>query len=335
MLFSLSLLALGEYTQLAPIPTERRGAIGGIVGSQLLVAGGSGPVRTAGGALELYDIEKNVWTKGAKLLMSRSDAAAAPLGEGRLMVSGGMPSITSGNTSEAEIYDVATNTWTRAEPMQRARRGLALGPDVSRGLVYAVGGMDCMSSCYASPVEFLKTVEVYHLSTGKWEYLPDMHIGRRDLGVAVHEGKVYAIGGCGGIDKSYLTCEALDSWEVYDPDTGSWTLGQSTLPIARHGAATAVTDSAIILFGGSSGPGIDKTSSAKALVSAVDMLTLPASSMSPWNANVSTMPDARDGLVKGYGLSYKMATGKWVSLLVAGSDVTEAYVTTTEGVSLP
>ena len=45
-----------------------------------------------------------------------------------------------------------------------------------------------------------------------------MNVGRRLLGTAVHDGKIYAFGG---------SCEApewySDATEVYDPKTDKWT----------------------------------------------------------------------------------------------------------------
>ena len=54
----------------------------------------------------------------------------------------------------------------------------------------------------------LDTVEVFDFKSGRWETLPQrMNTKRRDLKVAVHQGKLYAVGGYDG--RFLKTAESL------------------------------------------------------------------------------------------------------------------------------
>ena len=75
-------------------------------------------------------------------------------------------------------------------------------------VIYAVGGV-------TSAGEALNTVERYTSNNRHWETVSPMKICRSRVGVAVFEGKLFAIGGFDGTNR-------LDSAEVYDPETDEW-----------------------------------------------------------------------------------------------------------------
>jgi N-acetylneuraminic acid mutarotase len=75
-----------------------------------------------------------------------------------------------------------------------------------------------------------------------WVTLEPMPTARSGLGVAVVDGKIYAIGGSNGTHR-------LDVNEVYDPATDTWT-AQKPMPTARSGHATAVYQNKIYVIGG-------------------------------------------------------------------------------------
>ena len=90
--------------------------------------------------------------------------------------------------------------------------------------------------------------------------------------------------------------------------------------------------SPVIAFGGSYGKGIDATSSMASLSKDLVALDLSSSSSDPdasaW-FSLAEMPDPRDGLVKGYGLSLGLSL-----FAVTGSNSTGDYVDTNEVISL-
>lgn len=262
--------------------------------------------------------------------VSRSDHGAAPV-NGSLYVAGGMSACLNVkgnnvcNISDVSVYTPETKSWKNIAPMNVARRGLGLAADEDKGLIYAVGGMDCKSNCYGLPVEYLNTgvghterchfhnheshlpypqppisnfhsrrrkaltntylnnnnyfvnyfpfnvVEVLDINTGVWTVLPPMPTGRRDIGVAVVDSKLYVMGGCGGDGKvlDYQNCEALSVVEMYDPAQGKWST-LSNLLSPRHGFATGVFGTQIVVAGGTKASGIDAEHAKTALNPSVD-----------------------------------------------------------------
>lgn len=58
--------------------------------------------------------------------------------------------------------------------------------------------------------------------TRQWSFVAAMSTSRSTVGVAVLDGKLYAVGGRDG-------CSCLNSAEVYDPHTNKWTMISSMI----------------------------------------------------------------------------------------------------------
>ena len=98
----------------------------------------------------------------------------------------------------------------------------------------AVGGWDGQS--------VVQSVEWYDPDLGQWQLGPPLNQPRKRLGVASHNGKVYAMGGHDGK-------QALNSVEVLDQTTRQWT-PLPTMNEARMFAACVTLDSKIYAIGG-------------------------------------------------------------------------------------
>lgn len=330
-----------SFQTYAPIPTSRRGAVGGIlIGKsdipEVWVTGGSNselPLVDVGKSVQVYNSGFDAWRDEVPLLVSRSDHGAAPL-NGSLYVGGGMTSCDlplGGNVcniSAVERYSYETAAWTEIAPLNVARRGLVFASDEEAGIIYAVGGMNCFDDCYGLPVEYLTTVEAYSIETGVWSTIPPMPTGRRDLGVAVIGSKLYAVGGCGGdgSELDYKNCEPLDVVEMYDPTTQMWSTLKS-LPIPRHGFAMGIYGSQLIVAGGSSAAGIDAADATSSLTPSV--LSYVTDSFAPSWFSIADMPDPREGLVKGYNLLVGIGM-----FLISGSSRDVTYTDTNELLAL-
>ncbi|KAJ1435190.1 hypothetical protein B484DRAFT_446238 [Ochromonadaceae sp. CCMP2298] len=325
-----------SFLQLAPIPTARRGSVGGVLLSkedipEVWVVGGSNSELTedVGKSVQIYNTAFDTWTEGPQMDISRSDHGCTALDEDHLYVAGGMSACLNprgGNVCNiSAVSRYSSEGWVAIAPMNVARRGLSLAADEELGVVYAVGGMDCQQDCYGLPVTYLTTVERLDIKTGLWSFLPSLKVGRRDLGLAVLGGKLYAAGGCGGDGNTldYKNCLALDTVEVYTPGADSWeTLAPLLTP--RHGFATGVYGTQIILAGGTAAAGIDAASAQSNLTSSVDSYDPQGDAWYP----IGSMPDPRDGLMK---------TGAVVGttmFLISGSTAAEAYVNTNEVITL-
>jgi len=82
-----------------------------------------------------------------------------------------------------------------------------------------------------------------------WVSKTPMHEARGGLGVAVVNGKIYAIGGYTGNGYSTLSSEVVGTNEEYDPATDTWAF-KVPLPTPRYAFATAVCQNKIYCIGG-------------------------------------------------------------------------------------
>jgi hypothetical protein len=96
----------------------------------------------------------------------------------------------------------------------------------------------------AKPVSAASTVE------NSWVELAPMHQARADLGVAVVDGKIYAIGGRVLVYQDALRTESKDvgTNEEYDPAFDNWT-DKAPMPISSSNFATAVYNGKIYCIG--------------------------------------------------------------------------------------
>jgi hypothetical protein len=95
----------------------------------------------------------------------------------------------------------------------------------------------------------LPITSVFGTEEDSWATLASMPSARYDLGVAVVDGKMYAIGGDrSGPDPS------LGNNEMYDPETNTWTT-KEPMPTARKNFGITVFENKIYVIGGYSSSG--------------------------------------------------------------------------------
>ena len=188
------------------------------------------------------------------------------------------------------------NTWAEKALMQEPRSSFGIA--VVDGKIYAIGG-DRGSTFSPYDVEVgtglvVGINEEYDPATDTWVFKASMPTPRKYFAIAIHENKIYCIGGIGNnftttvnevydpatdtwqtkapmptariylqanvVDnKIYLISGGNDSGllnatEVYDPLTDSWT-EKAPIPVAVWGYASAVADDKIYIMGGISQSG--------------------------------------------------------------------------------
>src|SRR5262249_12590832 len=136
------------------------------------------------------------------------------------------------------------------------------------------------------------TVEIYDPTTNSWSTGAPMPTARTGLVAAAVNGKVYAIGGlvngplftgaptvCSIYYYVCYTFTMLNTLEIYDPVTNTWTAG-APMPTARGNLAAAVVNGKIYAIGGSgtytdfqAGTNVVATFDALATVEAYDPAT--------------------------------------------------------------
>jgi len=120
--------------------------------------------------------------------LRRTMAAAAVLGDGRVLVTGGYGANSPDSAralNSAMIFDPYHNTWTAAAPMNiaRARHAATMIDD---GRVLVAGGMNNTA---------LGSVEVYNPATNTWQMCDSLAHPRFDHVVVANGSVAYVMGG--------------------------------------------------------------------------------------------------------------------------------------------
>jgi len=149
----------GRWTPTGRMPPDS-GTTGGAVvllhdGRVLMVGGtvGGDPGALAGAAL--YDPRTNRWTRAASPRQRRTQAVAATLPDGRVLLAGGGPRDNSLPLalSDCDLYDPRTNRWTATAPLHTPR-ALAAGTLLADGRVLVVGGTALQNFLTANGTRF-------------------------------------------------------------------------------------------------------------------------------------------------------------------------------------
>ena len=309
-----------SFYKYAPIPTARYGGVGGVIydkynSPEVWVVGGLNTNEEVTSSLEIYSANWDEWKTGTSLSIPRTEHGGAPI-NGTLYVGGGLTICdqTLCATNSVEVYSSITTSWTSGPSLNIPRSGHFFASDDTLGLLYSIGGID-------SNLNYLSSVEVLDIKTNQWTTIPSMPTPRTGISAAVVDSKLYVVGGCG--ETSPLSeCKSLTTVEVYDPQTNNWSTLTSLLT-PRHSFALGVYGSQLIVAGGSSSVGMKQTGDD--IVKSVDVYDLIANE---WYT-ITRMPDARNGLVKGYNMFVGISM-----FLISGISTTNAYENTNELMAL-
>ncbi|PIO61314.1 kelch repeat protein, partial [Teladorsagia circumcincta] len=119
-------------------------------------------------------------------------------------------------------YDPQRNEWIEAEHLGAMRSGVSLS--VLNGCLYVVGGFDGFLA--------LKTVARLDPRVGRWEEVRPMTTRRQCLGTAVLDGNLFALGLAVANGKLYAVGGddgVTDTVEVYDPKENQWRIHGSLI----------------------------------------------------------------------------------------------------------
>ncbi|MFQ5596947.1 MAG: PKD domain-containing protein [Nitrospiria bacterium] len=224
------------WTTKAPMPTQRGDLSGGSLNGLFYAVGGSGPF-CCSSAHEAYDPVTDTWSIRAPMLTPRRALSVASVG-GLLYAIGGFIDPTGGHRSETESYDPATNTWSTKAPMPTGRSHMGLAE--INGKLCAVGGANNLGS--------LSILEVYDPATDSWTTKAPMPTPRGGLTVGLINNKLYVVGGAQNFAPS-PTVNFLNTVEVYDPATDTWST-EAPIPTIRPGSAGQVVNDVLYVMGG-------------------------------------------------------------------------------------
>jgi N-acetylneuraminic acid mutarotase len=141
------------------------------------------------------ELDQGSWRTAAPMPTKRTEVAAAAL-DGKIYVVGGFEKPSLANvmnfaiTPSVEMYDPVIDRWTSKAPMPVGLHHVGIG--VADGRIYVIGGYSRSGLSVWNPVA---TVYAYDPVTDSWSERTPMPTARGALSVALHEGKLYAIGG--------------------------------------------------------------------------------------------------------------------------------------------
>jgi len=187
---------------------------------------------------------EDTWISKAPMNQTRGSFGVAVVNDKIYAIGGwgGQRGLAAGEqVNYNEEYDPATDTWTYKEPIPTQRSNFAIA--VYKNKIYCIGGRTTIQGTSEPTSVSTGINEAYDPATDTWENKTSMPTARWQLTANVVNGKIYLIGGDGGMQVN----------EAYDPETDTWTKKRSP-PTPVCGYASAVVDGKIYLIGGTIGP---------------------------------------------------------------------------------
>lgn len=188
-------------------------------------------------------------------------------------------------------YDPAANKWTKKKnmPLPSHHNGLA---EVN-GKIYVLGGF-VRPKTGPTAWEPIDNAWEYDPATDSWKALPPLPSKRGSPVAATVAGKIYVIGGAAPHPGSKETAvhprrphRSLDTNEMYDPATNTWSR-RSPMPTARNHAASGVVNNKIYIIGGRIGAAFMTTPA-----TSIDIVEEYDPATDQWGPLKRSMPTAR------------------------------------------
>jgi N-acetylneuraminic acid mutarotase len=179
------------------------------------------------------------WISLPPMSIARYGHTSILLNDGKVLIAGGKSSCLMGSCitlNSAEIYDPGTREWVSAGDMINARSN-HFAVRLTDGTVLVGGG--------APPV---KETELYSQATGLWAATGSMNYPRSNATATLLRNGMVLV--TGGADPCCSPLSGVSSAELYDPDTGEWTLTAPMLTTRTMHTATLLADGRVLIVGG-------------------------------------------------------------------------------------
>ncbi|XP_051044488.1 actin-binding protein IPP isoform X2 [Phodopus roborovskii] len=174
-------------------------ALGGWVGAEI------------GNTIERFDPDENKWEVVGNMAVSRYYFGCCEM-QGLIYVIGGI-SNEGLELRSFEVYDPLSKRWSPLPPM--GTRRAYLGVAALNDCIYSIGGWN-------EAQDALHTVEKYSFEEEKWVEVASMKVPRAGMCVVAVNGLLYVSGGRSS-SHDFLAPGTLDSVEVYNPHSDTWT----------------------------------------------------------------------------------------------------------------
>ncbi len=203
----------------------------------------------------LFDPATRTWTRTGNLPDIRSTPSATLLKDGRVLLAGGYDYDWGCPVYSTQTYDPVTDSWSTGANLPFGWGHTAtLLPD---GRVLAVGVADDGNCGNPTGPAF---AELYDPATGLW--VRGANAGVYPEGVTsslLPDGTVLVAGGrgpgtYGDSTNTIHFAASLDSAEIYDPKTGSWSTAPPSITPRAMPTATVLPNGHVLMVGGCCGP---------------------------------------------------------------------------------
>jgi N-acetylneuraminic acid mutarotase len=220
---------------------------------QVLIVGGYDPDYGLIADAELYDPPTQSFIDLGDTNAPRYEHTATMLQNGQVLIAGGdIDPTPSGALNTAEIFDSPSQTFTAVPvPMTTPREGQA-AVLLNNGQVLITGGDN-------PPAGSQNSAETYNPATSAFTALTSTMTAPRvsHLATLVNGGRVLITGGATDANG---TSTALNSAEVYDPASQTFTATPSNMTSVReHQTASLLNDGTVLVVGGTNGTNVFNT----------------------------------------------------------------------------
>ena len=216
------------WTSMANMPTARAGLGVAVVNGKIYAIGGTDGSSSLN-TNEQYNPSTNQWTSETPMPTARSDFAIAVFNN-QIYVIGG--TIGNGFVGNNEAYDPATNSWEMKTSMPTPRSELTAC--VLNDKIYLIGGKK-----YSNTSPYYNETgltEIFDPSTNTWSTGSPLPTPVYGYASAVVDNKIHIIGGS---MNSVSGTNAVNSNQVFDLQSGNWSLGARMPSVETYGAAAA------------------------------------------------------------------------------------------------
>ena len=180
------------------------------------------------------------WTTAAALPESRTEVSVTSDGERLYLLGGFAPHATERATAPLAVfaYDPADDAWSHLTDLPEGVNHAGLAH--LDGALYVVGGYR------EATFDAIDDLRIFDLEAASWQDGPPLPTARGALAVAVHDGRIHAVG---GVDAAG---DNTGAHEIYDPASESWSVA-ADLPTPRDHIGAAAVDGAIVVLAGRDG----------------------------------------------------------------------------------
>ncbi|MHB1496508.1 MAG: kelch repeat-containing protein [Acidimicrobiales bacterium] len=220
----------------------------GPTAGDVLVTGGQDATGNPLGSAELYNPATGFWAPTAPMPVAVTDATATLLGNGEVLVAGGLTG-TAGAlvpTAASQLFDPATDQWSMTGALQLATFDASAVWSTSGEVLYAGGLTSTLPAATAVPA-----AEIYNVNNHSWNFTPSaLPTGVAGAQIAaLTNGDVLVAGGETG--PSGTTSNAA---EIYQTSPNTWSPVGAMVAGVAYGATATLSNGEVLVAGGETTP---------------------------------------------------------------------------------